>query len=318
MRVAFLDDFHSAYSQTVGVARLRERAEVKIFTDRFGDVSKLRGFDALVATRERTRFSDHLFDQLPDLRIIAQTGNHAYHIDLAAAERRGIIIAKAAGGFCTAAGELAVGLMIAVMRQIPSVDRAVKAGEWPTPMTRVLHGKTLGIIGLGNIGKYVAGIARAFNMKVVAWSSRLTVDVAGQNGVEWRELDELMRSSDVISIHATLSPESDGLIDARRLALMKPTAYLVNTARGRIVDEVALCAALANGKIAGAALDVFHEEPLPTAHPLRKLSNVVLTSHLGWPTDEMYAQSADAAADVLLAYAEGKDVPRFVAKLSKI
>src|SRR5450631_985693 len=115
MRVAFLDDFHSAYSQTVGVARLRERAEVKIFTDRFDDVSKLRGFDALVATRERTRFSDHLFDQLPDLRIIAQTGNHAYHIDRAAAERRGIIIANAAGGFCTAAGELAVGLMIAVM-----------------------------------------------------------------------------------------------------------------------------------------------------------------------------------------------------------
>ena len=314
MRVAVLDDFHRAYDETPGIKRLRKDAEVTIFTESFGEPEALRGFDALIATRERTHFTRELLDRLPDARIIAQTGNHAYHIDLAAAEKRGIIIGKATGGFCTAAGELAVGLMIAVMRQIPSVDSAVKQGGWPTPMTRVLRGKTLGIVGMGNIGRYVARIANAFDMRVLAWGSRLTQETAALAGAEWRELDDLLRESDVVSIHATLSPQSRGLIDARRLRLMKPMAYLVNTARGPIVDEAALCKALASGQLAGAALDVFDVEPLPPEHPLTKLPNVVLTSHLGWPTDEMYAQFADAAADVLLAYAKGETVPRFSAE----
>ncbi|MGB7783598.1 MAG: hypothetical protein WCF86_19135, partial [Pseudolabrys sp.] len=142
MRVAILDDVHRAYEGTTGVSRLRDRAEVQIFTGSFGDPAALRGFDAVVANRERTRFTRDLLQQLPNLQIIAQTGNHAYHIDLAAAEERKIIVAKAAGGFCRSAAELAFGLMIAVMRQIPSVDREVKLGRWPTPMTRVLHDKT--------------------------------------------------------------------------------------------------------------------------------------------------------------------------------
>jgi phosphoglycerate dehydrogenase-like enzyme len=141
----------------------------------------------------------------------------------------------------------------------------------------------------------------------------LTPEAAASVGVENCNLDELISRSDVLSIHATLSAESRGLIDARRLALMKPTAYLINTARGPVVEEKALCSALANGRIAGAGLDVFDEEPLPPGHPLRKLPSVVLTPHLGWPTDEMYARFADAAADVLLAYLDGHEVPRFVA-----
>jgi len=313
MRVAILDDIHQAYEATSGVHRLRDRAEVKIFTGPFGDPSALRGFDAMIANRERTRFSRELLEQLPDLRIVAQTGNHAYHIDLAAAEELRIIVAKAAGGFCRSAGELAIGLMIAVMRQIPFADREVRSGRWPTPMTYVLRGKTLGIVGLGHVGCHVAKIATAFDMKVLAWGRRLTSDAASQAGVEYRELDDLLRSSDVVSIHATLSEETRGLIDARRLALMKPTSYLINTARGPIVDEAALCAALSSRQIAGAGLDVFDSEPLPQGHPLTKISNVVLTPHLGWPTDEMYSQFADAAADILLAYVEGKEVPRFVA-----
>ena len=313
MRVAILDDIHQAYEATSGVHRLRDRAEVKIFTGSFGDPSALRGFDAMIANRERTRFSRELLEQLPDLRIVAQTGNHAYHIDLAAAEELRIIVAKAAGGFCRSAGELAIGLMIAVMRQIPFADREVRSGRWPTPMTYVLRGKTLGIVGLGHVGCHVAKIATAFDMKVLAWGRRLTSDAASQAGVEYRELDDLLRSSDVVSIHATLSEETRGLIDARRLALMKPTSYLINTARGPIVDEAALCAALSSRQIAGAGLDVFDSEPLPQGHPLTKISNVVLTPHLGWPTDEMYSQFADAAADILLAYVEGKEVPRFVA-----
>jgi phosphoglycerate dehydrogenase-like enzyme len=314
MRIAILDDIHRAYEGTSGVRRLRDRAEVQIFIHPFGDPSVLRGFDALVANRERTRFTRSLLEQLPDLRIIAQTGNHAYHIDLAAAEERRIIVAKATGGFCTSAAELAIGLMIAVMRQIPSIDREVKLGRWPTPMTFVLRGKTLGIVGLGHVGRHVVKIARAFEMKVLAWGPRLSQEAAASVGAESRELDDLLTSSDIVSVHATLSPESTGLIDARRLRLMKPTAYLINTARGPIVDEAALCAALARGQIAGAGLDVFDEEPMASAHPLIRLPNVVLTPHIGWPTDEMYKQFADAAADALLAYLDGQEVPRFVAQ----
>jgi phosphoglycerate dehydrogenase-like enzyme len=314
MRVAILDDIHHAYEGTTGIRRLRDRAEVQIFIHPFGDPSALRGFDALVANRERTRFTRSLLEQLPDLRIIAQTGNHAYHIDLTAAEERRIIVAKATGGYCTSAAELAIGLMIAVMRQIPSIDREVKLGRWPTPMTHVLRGKTLGIVGLGRVGRHVVKIARAFEMKVLAWGPQLSQEAAASVDAESRELDDLLSSSDIVSVHATLSPESRGLIDARRLRLMKPTAYLINTARGPIVDEPALCAVLARGQIAGAGLDVFDEEPMASAHPLTKLPNVVLTSHIGWPTDEIYKQFADAAADALLAYLDGQEVPRFVAQ----
>jgi len=179
-------------------------------------------------------------------------------------------------------------------------------------MTRVLRGKTLGIVGLGHVARHVAKIATAFEMNVLASGRRLTPEAASSAGAERHELDDLLCSSDVVSIHATLSAETRGLIDARRFTLMKPTAYLINTARGPIVDEAALCAALSSGKIAGAGLDVFDQEPLPAGHPLTKMSNVVLTSHLGWPTDEMYSQFADAAADILLAYLRGKEVPLFV------
>lgn len=313
MRVAVLDDIHRAYEGTNGIRRLRERAEVQIFTGPFGDPSVIRSFDAVVANRERTCFSQALIAQLPALRIIAQTGNHVYHVDLKAAEERGIVVAKATGGGCTSAAELAIGLMIAVMRQIPAVDRAIRGGKWPTPMTSVLRGKTLGIVGLGYVGRHVAKIANAFEMRVLAWGPRLTHEIAGSVGAEMLELDSLIAQSDILSIHSTLSAESRGLIGAGRIALMKPTAYLINTARGPIVEETALCDALANKRIAGAGLDVFDQEPLPAGHALATLPNVVLTSHLGWPTDEMYSKFADAAATVLLDFLDGRDVPRFVA-----
>ena len=181
----------------------------------------------------------------------------------------------------------------------------MKGGDWPRPLTAVLHGKTLGIVGLGHVGRHVARIAAALEMRVVAWGPRLTPEIAAAAGVERLELDDLLRTADVVSIHATLAPESRGLLDARRLALMKPTAYLINTARGPIVDERALAAALAAG------LDVFDQEPLPAGHALTTLPNVVLTPHLGWPTDEAYARFADAAADVLLAFLDGRPVPQF-------
>jgi len=249
MRVAILDDIHGAYEGTDGVRRLRERAEVRIFTGPFGEPAALRGYDALIANRERTRFTRALLDQLPDLRIVAQTGNHAYHVDFAAAAQRGVIFAKASGGFSTGAAELAIGLAIAVMRRIPAADAAVRRGEWQMPLTRVLHAKSLGIIGLGHVGRHVARIAKAFEMRVLAWSPRLTDAASSAAGIERRELDDLLRESDVVSIHAALAPESRGLLDARRIGLMKPTACLINTARGPIVDPVALYDALKSGKI---------------------------------------------------------------------
>ncbi len=314
MRVAILDDIHHAYEQTDGVRRLRERAEVKIFTAPFGEPAALAGFDALVANRERTRFTRELLEQLPDLRIIAQTGNHIYHIDLAAAEARGVVVGKASGGYSIGAAELTIALALALTRRIPASDRSGKEGQWRTPTTEVLYGKTLGIVGLGHVGRHVARLARAFEMRVLAWGRRLTDEIAASAGVERRELDELLRASDIVSVHATLAPDSRGLLDARRIGLMKPSAYLINTARGPIVDEAALVAALAKHRIAGAGLDVFDVEPLLPGHPLTKLPNVVLTPHLGWPTDHAYARFAEAAADVLLAYLEGREVPRFVAQ----
>ncbi len=313
MRVAILDDIHQAYEVTDGVRRLRERVEVRIFTRPFGEPSVLSGFDALVANRERTRFTRELFEQLPDLRIIAQTGTHVNHIDLPAAAERGIVVGKAAAGHSYGAVELTVGLMIAVMRQIPAHDHAVRSGEWSTPLTPALHGKTLGIVGFGRIGQHVAGVCRLLGMRVLAWGPRLTDALAKEADVEFQALDDLLAIADVVSVHAALTPESRGLIDSRRVGLMKASAYLINTARGPIVEEAALVEALAEGRIAGAGLDVFDQEPLPASHPLTRLSNVVLTPHMGWTTDFRYGLFAQGAADLLLAYLDGEDVPRFTA-----
>jgi phosphoglycerate dehydrogenase-like enzyme len=164
---------------------------------------------------------------------------------------------------------------------------------------------------LGNVGRHVARIANAFEMRVFGWSPRLSAAAAAACGAQRLELDELLERSDVVSIHAALNSQSRGLIDGRRLALMRPNAVLINTARGAIVDETALCQALAERRIGGAGLDVFTQEPLPPLHPLTRLPNVVLTSHIGWPTDERYAQFADAAAAVLIAYLDGREVPQF-------
>ena len=315
MRIAILDDFHQAYQLTAGLRRLRQCAEVTIFSSPFGAPSALRGYDALVANRERTRFTRALIEQLPDLRILAQTGNHAYHIDLIAAQERGIVVAKASGGFSSGAAELAIGLMIALMRHIPIADTAVKSGAWPIPLGRELCGKTLGVVGLGHVGRHVARIANAFGMTVLSWSRRVDHASAASAGTVPCELDDLLRASDIVTVHATLAPETRGLLDAHRLGLMKETAILINTARGPIVDEAALVAALSSGQIAGAGLDVFDSEPLPSGHPLTKLPNVILTPHLGWPTDKKYEDFAEAVADVLLAYLDGQDVPRFVHQL---
>ncbi len=174
MRIAILDDIHDAWARTAGVRRLRERADVTIFTKPFGRPEALRGFEILIANRERTKFTRELFAQLPDVKVIAQTGNHAAHLDFKAAADAGVVVAQASGGYSIGAAELAIGLAQAVMRKIPACDAALRRGEWPTPLTPILHGKTLGLVGLGRVGQHVARIGHAFGMRVLAWSPRLT------------------------------------------------------------------------------------------------------------------------------------------------
>jgi phosphoglycerate dehydrogenase-like enzyme len=307
MKVSVLDDYQNAFESSPAIAQLRRKAQVEIFTEKFASDEKLleglKGTQAIIPIRERTRFSAPLLKSLPDLEIIAQTGNHAYHIDMAAATDAGIVVTLAPGG--NSVTELTFGLMIAVMRRIPQSDAAMRRGEWPLVLGYVLKGKTLGILGLGKVGAEVAQIARAFGMNVVAWGPTLTEERAKKSEATYMSLEEVLKVSDVVSVHLKLSEQSKGLLDESRLRLMKKNAYFINTARGAIVDEPALAKILREKAIAGAALDVFVEEPLPQASPLAKLDNVVLAPHLGWPTDAGFHGFAESAVENILNYMEG-------------
>lgn len=308
MKVTVLDDYQHAIAPTEAIARLKQKADVQIFTEKFADedalVRALSGSQAIIPIRERTKFSAALLSRLPELELISQTGNHAYHIDMEAATARGIIVSLAPGGNSTT--ELTFGLMLDVMRRISLSDRAMRHGEWPLVLGYVLKGKTIGILGMGKIGTEVAAIARAFGMKVIAWGPTLTPERAAKSGATYMALDEALRCADVVSIHLALSDQSRNLLNEARLRLMQKSAYLINTARGAIVDEIALVRILQENAIAGAALDVFVEEPLPKNHPLTQLDNVVLSPHLGWPTDSGFQGFADNAVTNILDYMDGK------------
>jgi len=308
MKVTVLDDYQRAMEGTAAIHRLRGKAEVRIFTEKLATdaalIEALQGSQAIIPIRERTKFPASLIQALPDLEFISQTGNHAYHIDIEAATRSGIIVALAPGGNSTT--ELAFGLMLAVMRRIPQSDQAMRRGEWPMVLGYVLKGKTLGILGLGKIGTEVAAIARAFAMNVIAWGPTLTPERAAKSHATFMALDDVMRQADVVSVHLALSNQSRNLLNEARLRLMKRTGYLVNTARGAILDETALVRVLQESAIAGAALDVFIEEPLPANHPLLELDNVVLAPHLGWPTDSGFEGFAENAVNNILDYMGGK------------
>ncbi|MGE5059285.1 MAG: D-2-hydroxyacid dehydrogenase family protein [Betaproteobacteria bacterium] len=308
MKVTVLDDYQRAFELTDAIQRLRTKAEVQILTDKLPTeaalAEALRGSQAIIPVRERTKFTASLFEQLPDLEYISQTGNHAYHVDMEAATRRGVVVSLAPGGNSTT--ELTFGLMLAVMRRIPQSDAAMRRGEWPLVLGYVLKGKTLGILGLGKIGTEVAAVARAFGMNVIAWGPTLTQERAARFGATFISLEEVLKTADVISIHLALSEQSKNLLNEARLRLMKKSAYLINTARGAIVDEPALIKILGEKAIAGAALDVFVQEPLPRNHPLPELDNVVLTPHLGWPTDSGFEGFAENAVTNILDYMEGK------------
>jgi D-3-phosphoglycerate dehydrogenase len=308
VKVTILDDYQRAFQATEAIRRLRQTVDVTILTEKLlsetAVAAALKDSPVIIPVRERTKFTASLLRALPDLEYISQTGNHVYHVDMDAATKQGIVVSLAPGGNSTT--ELAFGLMLAIMRRIPQSDRAMRRGEWPLVLGYVLKGKTLGILGLGKIGTEVAAIGRAFGMKVVAWGPTLTSERAARSDAAFLPLEEVLQTADVVSVHLKLSEESKNLLDEARLRLMKKSAYLVNTARGAIVDERALVRVLKENAIAGAALDVFVEEPLPKHHPLLELENIVLAPHLGWPTDSGFEGFADNAVTNILDYMNGK------------
>lgn len=308
MKVAILDDYHHAFEDNPSVERLRARAQVDIFHQPLPSPEALRGYQALVGLRERTRFDAAFFAAVPGLEMIAQTGNHAYHIDKQAATTAGVLICLAPSRSPVSTAELTIGLIIAALRRIPQTDRAIRQGQWPLVLGRSLRGKRLGILGLGRVGRAVAELAGAFGMEVLAWGPTLTPERAAQSGAAYTDLDELLERADVVSVHLALSDQSRGLLDEARLRRIGPRGLLVNTARGAIVDEAALARVLEEGALGAAALDVFVQEPLPADSPLCRLDNVILTSHLGWPADATYAEFAETAVEALEAYMDGAPI----------
>lgn len=290
-RVAILDDYQDVARRMADWSSLPAGTEVVVFRDHLAEadavVKRLADFDAVVAMRERTPFPKALLARLPRLRLLVTTGMRNASIDVAAATTQGVTVCGTAGlPYPTA--ELTWGLILALFRHIPMEDRATRAGSWQTTLGLGLNGKTFGAIGLGGLGSRAARIGKAFEMNVIAWSQNLTAERAAEVGATLVTKDELLERSDVVSIHLVLSDRTRGLIAARELSLMKPTAFLVNTSRGPIVDEAALVAALRGGRLAGAGLDVYDEEPLPPDHALRRLPNTVITPHLGYVTEETY------------------------------
>lgn len=308
-RLLVLDDYERRVAAAPAMARLRELAEVTVLDRPLApaDLAGLADVQVLLAIRERTRLDADFFDRLPNLELVLQTGGHAYHLDEPAATERGIVIAlgRRARMPSAAVPELTFGLMLAALRRIHPLAAQLSQGEWPAAVGGTLAGRTLGILGMGRHGRPVARIGACFGMRVLAWD-RGRPYPADDPVVERLPLDDLLARSDVVSIHLRLSPESRGLLDRERLARMRPGALLVNTARGAIVDEDALVAALGSGRLGGAALDVFVTEPLPASSPLRTLTNVVLTPHIGWKVDEVFHEFSEIAAEQLVAWLDGR------------
>lgn len=311
-RLLVLDDYEGQLAAAPAMAQLRTLAHVTIL-DRplsITDQPELQNCQILLALRERTRLDEAFFAACPNLELVLQTGGHAYHIDQAAATQRGIVVAlgRRATQPTVAVPELAFAFMLGLMRNVHALTNQMTQGAWPQSMGGTLAGRTLGILGYGRHGRPVARIAAAFGMQIVVWN-RTASAKAEEPGIQRLALDELLACSDIVSIHLRLSEESRGLLNRERLAQMKQGAFLINTARGAIVDEEALIEVLRENRIAGAGLDVFVLEPLPAASPLRTLPNVLLTPHIGWQVSEVLQEFTAIAADQLTAWLSGQLAP---------
>jgi phosphoglycerate dehydrogenase-like enzyme len=303
VRIVVLDDYQQVALEAGPWDRLPARCAVTTLTEHVADtdalVAALAGAEVVVAMRERTRFDAERLDHLPDLRLLVTTGMGNAAIDLDAAARNGVVVAGT-GGRGRHTVELTWALILALLRSIPQEDARIRSGGWQHTLGTELDGATLGLVGLGRIGSAMVPIARAFGMDVIAWSQNLDADRAAEAGAEAVAKPDLFRSADVVSVHYKLSPRSVGIVGAANIAAMKPSAFLVNTSRGPLVDTAALLAALREGAIAGAALDVYDREPLPPDDPLRSAPRTVLSPHLGYVTKENYAVFfADVVEDIV-------------------
>ncbi|RSN34210.1 hydroxyacid dehydrogenase [Amycolatopsis sp. WAC 01416] len=309
MKIAILDDYQEVALGFGDWGSLG--AEIEVFTKPFADpaevVGRLRDFDVVVAMRERTRFPAEVLDRLPALKLLVSTGHRNAAIDVAAARRNGVVVSST-GYIAAPAAEHTWALILAAARNVPVESANMREGGWQTTVGTILSGKTLGLLGLGRLGAGAAKIGQAFGMETIAWSQNLTKEKADPHGVTVVSKEELFARADVLSVHLVLSDRSRGLVGAPAMAAMKPTAILVNTSRGPIVDEVALVDALRRKEIAVAALDVYDVEPLPVEHPLRTLDNVVLTPHIGYVTREAYEIFYRDAVEDIAAFQAGSPI----------
>jgi D-3-phosphoglycerate dehydrogenase len=316
IKLALLDDYQNVALKLGDWDRLRRRGvEITVFHEPFRSIEeaaqKLAPFDVLQLLRERTAFPRALIEKLPNLKFMVLTGARASSLDDKAATERGIPISNTPGGGSNAStAELCWALLMSCARDLAKAERLMRSGGWHDGIKNmvVLEGKRLGVIGLGRLGSRVAGYARAFGMEVVAWSQNLTEEKARQGGAKLVSKDELLATSDFVTIHLVLSDRTRGLIGAADLAKMKKSAMLINTSRGPIVDEAALIEALKNGTIAHAGLDVYDKEPLPAGHPLTRLDNVTLVPHLGYVVEESYRHFYAGTIADIEAWLDGKPI----------
>jgi phosphoglycerate dehydrogenase-like enzyme len=310
MRIAVLDDYQQVAGECADWAASGAE-EVSFRSGHHADddavVAALAGFDVVVAMRERTPFTAERFERLPDLRLLVTTGMANAAIDLDAARAHGVTVCGT-GSPATATPELTWGLILSLTRHLPEEDARMRAGGWQRTLGTDLAGHRLGVVGLGRLGRKVAAIGQAFGMEAVAWSQNLGDAAAAEAGVRAVSKEELFATSDVVTVHYKLGPRSRGIVGRAELALMKPTAYLVNTSRGPLVDTQALTEALHAGRIAGAGLDVYDTEPLPADDPLRTAPRTVLTPHLGYVTRDTYEIFYGEAVEAVAAWAAGRPV----------
>jgi phosphoglycerate dehydrogenase-like enzyme len=312
LRCAILDDYQNVVLKVVDWSKVKGDVEFKVFNEHLGGPDKviaaLQGFQIVVAMRERTGFPKQVIDGLPDLKLLITTGMRNASIDTEAAKARGITVCGTSS-FGSPTSGIAIGLMLELTRHIGYENARLHSGAtWQTTIGPDLEGQTLGILGLGKLGVRTANIAKAFGMKVIAWSQNLTPEKCQEAGVGYVSKDDLFRQSDFISIHVVLSQRTRGIVGAHEIGLMKPTAFLINTSRGPIIDEAAMLAALRGKKIAGAGLDTFDVEPLPLDHPLRKMDNAVITPHLGYVSEQNYRGYFSGVVEDIRGFLDGKPV----------
>ena len=314
LRCAILDDYLNLALSVADWSKVKDRVDLTVFNQPFASpedaANALKDFEIICAMRERTPFPRAMFARLPNLKLLITSGLRNNSIDMEAAKEKQVVLCGTHWPRDPTA-PLTMGLILELTRNIGRESARMHAGEpWQKFVGTEIEGKTLGVVGLGKLGAKVSGLAKAFGMNVIAWSPNLTPERCKEVGVTYATREELFSSADIITVHVVLSQRSRGLVGAADLARMKPTSYLVNTARGPIIDETALLETLKARKIAGAAVDVFSVEPLPIDHPFRKLDNLVLTPHLGYATLETFTAHYNQMVEGIDAWFKGEPVRR--------